>query len=93
MSNVVNFASSAVLCGAIAAFSTPALARVVQFDVSPTVGCAPELNETFESTHSDERLVTATIAISAVLEAGRSDSIGELRYDIHAPENLSLIHI
>lgn len=63
------------------------MAGVIQFDVSPTVACAPELNEDFESTHPDERLVTAKIVVSAVLDAGRNDSIGELRYDIYAPEN------
>lgn len=87
MSYVVNFASSVILCGAFLVIPLPAMARIVQFDASPTVACAPELNKAFESTHSDERLVTATITISAVLDAGPTDAIGELRYDIYAPEN------
>ena len=58
----------------------------VHFDTSQTAAAAAIFDIDFSRAHPDERLVAVRLIISASVAATHSDAIGELRYDIYAPE-------
>lgn len=64
----------------------------VQFDVSPAVGCSTIDDEQFSAAVLDERLVSCTLQVSALITDGKTDDIAELLYEAVAPEQRMVVH-
>ena len=64
----------------------------VSFDVSPTAGCTEVTSPEFARDNPGEKLIRATLQVSALVTRGRAEDVTECLYHFYGPQQQFVVH-